>query len=136
MRRLGMKYTIPVEFAFCIQLCLAQAVLPEFSSSSGDFTMRWLRSHEESCATREPQGYYSLSGGASGLLYPTDCGSSSAGGDSAEYRFIDTNGAERCAGSMSMLFGTRAVKTIWQIQEAVSGYPCSTIGKSYEVRLY
>jgi|AGSF01.1.fsa_nt_gi hypothetical protein len=131
-----MKYTISVEFAFCIQLCLAQAVLPQFSSSSGDFTMRWLRSHEESCATREPQGYYSLSGGASGLLYPTDCGSSSASGDSAEYRFIDTNGAERCAGSMIMLFGTRAVKTIWQIQEAVSGYPCSTLGKSYEVRLY
>jgi len=91
---------------------------------------------EESCATREPQGYYSLSGGASGLLYPTDSGSSSAGGDSAEYRCIDTNGAERCAESMSMLFGTRAVKTIWQIQEAVSGYPCSTLGKSYEMRLY
>ena len=46
--------------------------------------MRWLRSHKDSCATREPQGYYSGSGGASGLLYPTDCGSASRGGDSAE----------------------------------------------------
>jgi hypothetical protein len=98
--------------------------------------MRLLRSHKDSCATRKPQGYYSLSGGASGLLYSTDCGSASRGGDSAEYRFIDTNGAERYAGSMSMLFGTRAVKTIWQIQEAVSGSPCSNLGKSYEVRLY
>ena len=98
--------------------------------------MRLLRSHKDSCATREPQGYYSLSGGASGLLYPTDCGSGSPDGDSAEYRFIDTNGAERCAGSMSMLFGTRTVKTIWQIQEAVSGSPFSTLGKSYEVRRY
>lgn len=50
--------------------------------------------------------------------------------------FIDTNGAERYAGSMSMLFGTRAVKTIGQIQEAVSGSPFSTLGKSYEVRRY
>lgn len=46
--------------------------------------MRLLRSHKDSCATREPQGYYSLSGGASGLLYPTDCGSASRGGDSDE----------------------------------------------------
>lgn len=79
-----MKYTIPVEFAFCVELCWVQAVLPQFSSSSGDFTMRWLRSPKDSCATREPQGYYSLSWGASGLLYPTDCGSASRGGDSAE----------------------------------------------------
>lgn len=79
-----MKYTIPVEVAFCVQLCWDQAVLPQFSSSSGDFTMRLLGSHKESCATREPQGYYSRSGGASGLLYSTDCGSASRGGDSAE----------------------------------------------------
>ena len=46
--------------------------------------MRLLRSHKDSCATRKPQGYYSLSGGASGLLYPTYCGSASRGGDSAQ----------------------------------------------------
>ena len=46
--------------------------------------MRLLRSHKDSCATRKPQGYYSLSGGASGLLYPTYCASASRGGDSAQ----------------------------------------------------
>ena len=54
-----MEYTIPVEFAFCVQICFSQAVLPQFSSSSGDLTMRWLGAHQDSCATREPQGYYS-----------------------------------------------------------------------------
>jgi len=78
-----MKYTICVEFAFCIK-CWTQAVLPQFSSSSGDFTMRWLPSHKDNCATREPQGYYYLSGGASGLLYPTYCASASRGGGSAQ----------------------------------------------------
>lgn len=125
-----------IGYTAIFSVLLSQPVLAQLISESGNLRITWLRSHEQSCATGEPHGQYEVSGGVNGLLYPTDCGRTIGGGDAGHYKFLDTEGSERCTGSMEIFFSTRVAKTSWLVEESVSGYACSSIGESYETILY
>jgi hypothetical protein len=119
-----------------VTLLLQESASAQFVSENGDSRLSWLRSHEKSCVSGEAQGSYSLSTGNKGLLYPTDCNSPSKGGDLGLYRFIDTSGSERCAGSMDMFFlEGRKINTTWRVTNPAPGHSCRSIGKVYELRL-
>ena len=119
-----------------VSLLLQESASAQFVSDNGDSRLAWLRSHEESCFSGEPQGSYSLSTGNKGLLYPSDCNSPSKGGDRGLYRFIDANGSERCAGTMDMYFlAERRINTSWRVINAAPSHVCRSIGKVYELRL-
>jgi hypothetical protein len=107
-----------------------------FVSPDGNLKIRQLRSYQEACATGQPSDSYYVKDGVSGVLYPSECGQ--YGSDAAEYKFVDRSGNERCTGKAVIAFGgiygggAKAV-TYWEIQNAVSGYNCSTIGETYEI---
>ena len=127
---------IAVIIASSAVLFFQSTTFAQLVNPSGDLKLLWLRSHQESCSTGKPHGSYSISRDMKGLLYPTDCNSPSVGGDIGLYRFIDTNGAERCSGYMEIAFGVKKrASTTWRIINPASGYKCSTVGKTYKIQL-
>ena len=54
-------------------------------------------------------------------------------------QFEDTTGTERCVGRMHLFIGDAGYqygsKTTWQVDGAVRGYRCSTIGQSFELKM-
>lgn len=105
-------------------------------SQDGNLKIRQLRSYQEACVTGKPSDSYYLKDGVSGVLYPSQCGQ--YGGDIAEYKFIDIGGNERCTGKAVIGLGEREAEavTFWEIEDAVSGHVCSTIGKTYEIKMH
>lgn len=84
------------------------------------------------CSTVNPSGAYQVQNGVSGDLIATTC--EGMGGDISEHRFTDTSGRERCYGRMRQYWGAR-IRTVWQIEGAVSGYSCSQTGKQFEIEM-
>ena len=54
-------------------------------------------------------------------------------------RFADTSGQERCYGRMHIYIGDAGFRygsqTTWQVDGAVRGYRCSTVGKKFELEM-
>jgi hypothetical protein len=88
------------------------------------------------CSTQKPHGRYVVKGGVTGLLYPANCAENIQGGDSASYEFVDVSGKERCIGRMKLFDGGRATKTVWYVDRAVDGFPCSVAGQKFEIDLF
>ncbi|MGB3791024.1 MAG: hypothetical protein WA949_23665 [Phormidesmis sp.] len=104
----------------------------QWQDSSGDLVVTVMDRWARSCASGTAQSSYSVAGGVEGLLYPDDCNN-----DSGQYRFGDTAGAERCIGTAVWETVSQTVRdTTWIIEAPVSGFPCSTVGQVYNVRLY
>jgi len=123
-----------------VKTCIAQPETnqtPSYVLVSEDRSLQiqQLRSYQEACATENPSDSYFATSGVRGLLYPSKC--SPYGTDVAEYRFVDISGAQRCTGNAVVVFGGRenSIISYWEIKGAASGYSCSTIGKSYEMRM-
>ena len=113
----------------------------QLTSESGNLIVERLRSDEESCATGKPAASYFVRGGVNGLLYPYDCSYLELRGEGISYKFADTSGTERCRGKAIVAFhgsfGQRGEATmIWEVEGAVSGYGCSTVGENYEYIMY
>jgi hypothetical protein len=99
--------------------------------SSGDFVVTVMDRLGRSCASGTAQASYQVAGGSGGLLYPDDCDD-----NSGQYRFEDTEGAERCVGTSTWETVSPTVRdTTWVIEAPVSGFSCSTVGQIYNVRL-
>ena len=108
-----------------------------WQSRSGDLTLTLIDSGGRSCARGTPSTAYAVSGGARGLLYPTDCDNNSPGDNTAFMRFEDTQGVEKCVGRMRFERQYQSkpltAKTIWFVDGAVNGFECSTVGQTFEV---
>ncbi|NJL20259.1 MAG: hypothetical protein HC895_04585 [Leptolyngbyaceae cyanobacterium SM1_3_5] len=54
-------------------------------------------------------------------------------------RFYDTSGCDRCVGRMPIFIddggGRFASRSTWSIDGTVSGYTCSTVGRTFELQL-
>lgn len=104
----------------------------QWRDSSGDLVVTVMDRWGRSCASGTAQSSYRVAGGSEGLLYPNDCDD-----NSGQYRFEDTGGAERCVGTATWETVSRSVRdTTWFIEAPVTGFPCSTTGQVYNVRLY
>lgn len=115
---------------------------PQWATASGDLTLTIIDRWGRSCASGSAAASFQVRGGSQGLLYPTDC---EAGPDAARdnvglYRFEDIIGTERCEGLMrfeSIASEFSAVAdTTWVIERPVRGFVCSTVGETYNVRLF
>jgi len=123
------------------QVQRAKKSMATLVSQDGNLKIRQLRSYQDACATGQPSDSYYVQNGVSGILYPSECGQ--YGSDVAEYKFVDTSGNERCTGKTVLSYaggyvnGVRdnRIVTVWEIQNAVSGYKCSTIGETYEITM-
>ncbi len=103
-----------------------------WQDSSGDFVVTVMDRLGRSCASGTAQASYQMAGGSGGFLYPDDCDD-----NSGQYRFEDTEGAERCVGTSTWETVSPTVRdTTWVIEAPVSGFPCSTSGQVYNIRLY
>lgn len=107
----------------------------QWRDSSDDLVITVMAQWGRSCASGTAQASYQVAGGSEGLLYPDDCDD-----NTGRYRFEDTEGVERCVG-FSMLkaipsSSPAAIDTSWTIEGSVAGFPCSTVGQTYNVRLF
>ncbi|MGG6267546.1 hypothetical protein ACQ4M5_24230 [Leptolyngbya sp. AN10] len=128
-----------LSFATLTPIVLTTAVPAEATLVSASKHMRidWQYVlNRSTCSTQKPHGRYTVRGGVTGLLYPANCTENLQGGDSASYEFVDVSGKERCIGRMELLDGGRATKTIWYIDRAVDGFPCSVAGQKFEIDLF
>ena len=107
----------------------------QWIDSSGDLVVTVVDRWGRSCASGTAQASYQVAGGSGGLLYPDDCDD-----NSGKSRFEDTEGIERCVGSLIWKYDASSTTTIrdtlWTIKAAVPGFSCSTVGQVYNVRLY
>lgn len=111
-----------------------RGVRGQWIDSSGDLVVTVMNGEGRSCTSDTAQAVYQVAGGSRGLLYP-DCDNRSSGMS----RFEDTDGAERCIGSSIWREGssnTGIRDTTWTIEAAAPGSSCSTVGQTYNVRLY
>ena len=110
-----------------------------WQSESGDLTLTLIDSWGRSCARGTPSTAYTVSSGARGLLYPTDCDNNSSEDNTTLMRFEDTQGVERCVGRMRFERQDQSeplsAKTVWFIDGAVNGFECSTVGQTFEVKV-
>jgi hypothetical protein len=100
----------------------------KYTSKDGNLVVQY----GKKCSTVKPSGFYRVRNGATGNLIALDC--ESVGGDIANHKFVDVSGKERCYGQMRQIW-SRKVFTVWKIEGAVSGYPCSQVGKTFEVEM-
>jgi hypothetical protein len=100
----------------------------QYTSKDGNLAVQY----GNKCSTTKPSGTYRVRNGVTGNLTPLDC--SGADGDVADYKFVDVSGKERCYGQMRHAW-SRKVFTIWTIEGAISGYPCTQAGKTFTVEM-
>ena len=107
----------------------------QWIDASGELVVTVMDRWGRSCASGTAQASYTVSGGSSGLLYPNDCDD-----NSGRARFEDTAGIERCIGASiwrdSASGNNRERETTWIIEASVPGFSCSTVGQTYNVKLY
>ena len=107
----------------------------QWRDASGDLVVTVVDRWGRSCVSGTANASYRVSGGSSGLLYPDDCND-----NSGRSRFEDTGGRERCLGTSiwkdSASGNSRERETIWIIEASVPGFTCSTVGQTYNVKLY
>lgn len=105
---------------------LAAPALADLVSQSGHLRIQW----NSACSMSKSMGNYSVRGGVAGILYTTTpC---DFGGDVFQYKFIDTQGPERCLGRMTTIYGSRkGVASRWLVDGTVPGYRCSTAGRTF-----
>lgn len=107
----------------------------QWIDASGELVITVMERWGRSCASGTAQASYTVAGGSAGFLYPDDCND-----NSGRSRFEDTEGRERCVGASlwrdSTSGSNRERETIWVIEAPVPGFSCSTVGQTYEVKLY
>lgn len=107
----------------------------QWIDASGELVVTVMDRWGRSCASGTAQASYRVTGGSGGLLYPDDCDD-----NSGRARFEDTSGRERCVGASiwrdSASGSNRERETTWIIEAPVPGYTCSTVGQTYNVKLY
>ncbi|MEB3294103.1 MAG: hypothetical protein VKJ24_13170 [Synechococcales bacterium] len=96
----------------------------QYTSKDSNLTVQY----GSKCSTTKPSGTYRVRNGVTGNLTALDC--SGIGGDIADHKFEDTSGKERCYGQMRQVW-SRKVFTIWTIEGAIPGHPCSQAGKTF-----
>lgn len=107
----------------------------QWQDSSGDLVVTVIDRWGRSCASGTAQASYRVAGGSGGLSYPDDCDNNLP--NLGRYRFEDTEGTERCIGTSTWETVSQTVRdTTWVIEGPVEGFPCSTAGQVYNVRLY
>ncbi len=117
-----------VRLTTTLSLLLAAPAIATTEYHSQDQTLTVV--YQGSCSLTRPWGSYQVKQGVAGILIPLDC--REPGGDSSTSRFIDTSGDERCYGQMYQDW-TRGIITTWEVEGAVAGYRCSTIGQTYRI---
>ncbi len=125
MKRLAVGGAILASIVFAISPSLADT---RYTSKSGNLIVQY----GKKCSTVKPSGFYRVGNAVTGNLTPLDC--SVIGGDIAEHKFIDMSGKERCYGQMRQVW-SRKIVTIWKIEGAVSGYPCTQVGKTFTIEM-
>ena len=107
----------------------------QWIDASGELVITVMDRWGRSCASGAAQASYTVAGGSAGLLYPDDCDD-----NSGKSRFEDTEGRERCVGASiwrdSASGSSRERETTWIIEAPVPGFVCSTVGQTYDVKLY
>jgi hypothetical protein len=115
-------------FAVVILTPVPSLANTQYTSKDGTLTVQY----GNKCSTTKPTGTYRVRNGVTGNLTALDC--SGMGGDIADHKFEDTSGKERCYGQMRQVW-SRKVFTIWTIEGAISGYPCSQAGKTFTIKM-
>lgn len=104
----------------------------QWQDLSGDLVITVMDRWGRSCASGTAQASYKVAGGSGGFLYPDDCDN-----NSGRSRFEDTEGTERCIGTSIWKTVSQTVRdTTWIIEAPVAGFPCSTVGQEFDVRLF
>ena len=70
-------------------------------------------------------------------MYPTDCDVPVPNGPCYS-RFEDVAGAERCVGSVAFqrIGESLEAETTWTVEDPANGANCSTIGQTFNVRVF
>jgi hypothetical protein len=118
---------------------------PNTISMNGKLVIKWSNTSEaQSCESGNPIAYYSVQGGATGKLFmaPSLCQQYFVtrrqeifGLDVVDYIFIDTNGSERCTGRVVIGYGGLNTTSIWKVDNSVSGFQCSKVGREFKILL-
>lgn len=109
---------------------LTAPVLADEVSAKGDLRIQY----SNNCYIGKVSATYRVHNGSSGVLIPLNCSGADAEA-SIPHKFVDTSGKERCVGRMTSIFGYNWSTTRWEIDGSVPGYFCSTVGKTFNVKV-